>query len=255
MNAGRSSYRWLAACLLVSSLAAKDIEVLVVTDRIKEVAFEMPTADKPCYFVLLGGEQRALGQSTAGERMPVWSEVQSLLLRELAKQHFRLTEVGGPRPRLALLCTWGEANRVTDEFEETDPESGESSPIYVDYNRDELIRLAGAQSQRRHGLSMAAADHLNTILSEDRLYIMVAALDAEALQRREKRLVWRTWISVPQPRNSLPQAMEQMIVDAAPHFGVETEASIVINDRVRRAEVKIGDATPVEPAAEPAAKP
>lgn len=236
----------LGFALLTTHLFAVGLEVLVVTDVIQDGNFVPPSADHPCPFVFLGGKERSIGAPSANAPMPEWPELQALLIEELAKRHYVATAVGGPQPRLALVCTWGEARLDTDEYEEMNDESGEVETVEIQYNRTLLRRLAGAQDRRTRGQSLAAEDRMNNVLTEDRLYVMIGALDVEALVAGERKLVWRTWISVPDRRNALPEAMAQMIADAGPHFGVESAAPVFIDDKIRRSEVEIGDAIVIE---------
>jgi hypothetical protein len=98
------------------------------------------------------------------------------------------------------------------------------------------------------------ADRINDAAREDRLYIFVAALDVDALaKRKEKKLVWRTRISIESRRQSLPDALQVMLKTAAPFFGAATELPVFVDDADRRkTDVQIG--TPVVVPEPPAPK-
>lgn len=235
------------------TLTARGPEVVVVTDLVAGTDFVAPTAEAPCYYLFRGGIERTIGQSVAREPIPTWDEVRAALEPELARQHYRLTQVGGPVPRLVFFCSWGAANLVTDDFEETDDETGDATTVTVNSNERDLRRLAGAAKAERHALSLVEADRLQTVLNEDRLYVMIAAFDAAALARHEKRLVWRTNISIPSRHHALPRELAVMMKSAGPHFGRDTAVPVMVDDRVRNAEVQIGTATVMETDVQPSA--
>jgi hypothetical protein len=75
----------------------------------------------------------------------------------------------------------------------------------------------------------------------------VAALDATALRQREKKLVWRTRISIDARRTDLVKSMGVMIASAGPFFGRHEDRPVVVDDILRKnAQVEVGEATVVE---------
>ncbi len=219
-------------------------EVLVVTDVVAEAGeFLVPTEEHPGFYVFLGGKERTLGQPIAGERLPAWPHVRDELESVLAKQHYHRTDLGGPKPTLVLVCTWGSANLDLDTFEETDNATGETSINSVVFNAREFAQLTGLTKRSRQRLSRQDQDRLATVLREDRLYLLVAALDAESLALRQPKLVWRTWISIPSLRHSLPAELATMLRVAAPNFGRDTAQPFFWEETSRRAEVEIGETT------------
>ena len=77
-------------------------------------------------------------------------------------------------------------------------------------------------------------------------------MDLEAASRKQRRLLWRTRMSLDW-RDHGPESLAVMLASAAPFFGRATEQGVFIDDHLRRkAEVTIGDARVVD---EPAPKP
>lgn len=219
-------------------------DVLVVGDASEEMPEEFrPAPGRPVHYVILGAAERTLGASIAGEPQPDRAVLEKEVIRVLETQGFVRTQIGGPMPQLALVITWGSANLMIDDFEETDDE-GETITSSLVWNRREISSLVGAYKANQRLLSSSDAEAINDAARQDRLYLMIAALDAMALVNKEKKLLWRTRISIESLRNSLPESLSVMLASAAPYFGRDTELPVFVDDNVRRkAEVHIG--TPV----------
>lgn len=225
-----------------------DPEVLVVSDVLAEdKASVRPSPGKPIYYIVIGGQERDLGGSVAGDP-PV--ERKTLLLeiaRALASQGYLPTKIGGPIPSIALIYSWGTANAIVHEMQDTDPNTGETTTSNVFLNSREIAALVGAYKTQYKLISSSEADQINDAANNDRYYIFVAALDANALRKKQKVLLWRTRISIDSRRTSLPESMKAMLAKAAPYFGKETELPVFVPEEDRRkAEVKIGEAVVVD---------
>ncbi|HEY1110761.1 MAG TPA: hypothetical protein VGE76_19065, partial [Opitutaceae bacterium] len=92
------------------------------------------------------------------------------------------------------------------------------------------------------------ADAINDAARQDRLYVMVGALDAQALAKKQKKLVWRTRMSIESRRTSLPESLTVMLNSAAPYFGKSTDLPIFVDDNLRKkADVQVGIPVVVPP--------
>jgi len=220
-------------------------DVLVVSDVLATAPAALrPTPDQPIYYVLIGGMERTLGDSVAGEKMPKQEEVARELMTALASQGFRRTQVGGPIPSLAIVFTYGSANVSTMELFDTDPDSGETTSSTIAFNQREIAQLVGADKANRQTLMSSEAERINDAARDDRLYVFLAALDAVALAKKEKKLLWRTRISIESRRRTLPESLAVMLSSAAPHFGTQTDLPVFVEDGDRRrTDVQVG--TPV----------
>ena len=230
-------------------------EVLVVSDVLltpPEAA--RPSKENPIHYIILGGGERTLGDAYAGEKMPKRDDVARALVGVLEAQGFRLTKLGGPVPQLAIVFTYGSANLSTVDLNDTDPATGETTTSTIAFNHREIMALVGADKASRRLLMSSEADRINEAAREDRLYLFVAALDVDALaKRKEKKLVWRTRISIPSRGYWLPDTVGVMLKTAGPYFGVATEMPVFLDDADRRkTEVKVG--TPVVVPEQPAPK-
>mgnify|MGYP000225488099 CR=1 FL=1 len=224
-------------------------DVLVVGDAASGVAEDfVPTPDKPVHYLWLGSGEHTLGAAWAGERQPDRATLEKEVMRVLGTQNFQRTQIGGPMPQLAIVVSWGSANLMIDDIEETD-DAGETTTSSLVWNRREIAQLVGADKANQRMLSGSEAEAINDAARQDRLYLMVAAFDAMALVKKEKKLVWRTRISIESRRTSLPESLTVMLNSAAPYLGRSTELPVFIDDNLRRrAEVQIGAPVVVPPA-------
>ncbi len=86
----------------------------------------------------------------------------------------------------------------------------------------------------------------------DVYYVVASAYDYAALAKHERRLLWRTRMTVAAAGVSEEQTLPTLIATAAPFFGREmTEPSIFAKRAVRDGQVELGTPTVVEPAAPP----
>jgi hypothetical protein len=217
-------------------------EVIVVADVMPNPPAELvPAPGKPVHYVIVGMAERTLGAAIAGEPQPDKAMLQREVEKALASQGFVRTQLGGPIPTLALIVTWGSANLMMDDFTETDPATGAESTSTVVYNRREIAQLVGADKANRRMVSSSDADAINDAARQDRLYLFIGAFDALALAKKQKKLLWRTAMSIESRRTSLPESLPIMLASAAPWFGRDTELPVFVDDAVRRkAEVHIG---------------
>lgn len=241
---------------LRAAKAKEGPEVLVVSDVVDPKSPTLrPTKENPVYYIILGGAERTLGDPIGGEKMPSTETLKYEIARALHSQGFLLTKLGGPRPHIAILYSYGTANLSMMDLEDTNAETGETTTSTITFNRREIAALVGALKADRHMLMSSEADRINEAARDNRLYIFVAAFDVDALAKKEKKIVWRTRISIDSRRTSLPEAMRVMLASAAPYFATETDLPKFIEDADRRkAEVIIGtprvveDPKPAEPA-------
>lgn len=232
-------------------------DVLVVADRgpdVKDVP--TPTAAKPAYYFLLSGMERGLGDSIAGEPMPEKTKVEAAIRDALATRHYLPTQVGGPMPDYILVYSYGSANLSTMDFDETD-DDGNTSTSTVSFNSREMSQLVGLDKARNRApfLLSTEADEISDAYRSDRVYILIAALDAQSLRQKKKKLIWRTRMSIYSQDGDLPSQMKAMLASAAPYFGQDEDMPLTIDDATRRkTEVHIGEATVIPDDPHPRAK-
>ena len=129
----------LGSIAVAASKKPEGPEVLVVSDITAPAGQNLrPTKESPIYYIVLGGAERALGDSIAGEKMPDRAVLTHEIERVMNTQGFTLTRVGGPRPSIALLFTYGTANLSTADINDTDPTTGETTTSTISFNQREI---------------------------------------------------------------------------------------------------------------------
>ncbi|MBI5768273.1 MAG: hypothetical protein HZA93_10795 [Verrucomicrobia bacterium] len=236
------------AVALAASKLPEGPEVLVVADLYDQKSgLTRPTKQRPVHFFVFGGTELSLGDAIAGEPMPRKETVAAAIAAALVSQGFTATQVGGPVPDIAIVFSYGTANLATAEINDTDPSTGETTTSIIGFNSREIAQLVGADRASRRMLMSSEADRINEAARDNRVYIFVAALDVEALRKKQRKLIWRTRMSIDARRRTLPETMKVMLASAAPYFGTNTDLPQFIEDADRRkAEVIIGTPKVVE---------
>jgi hypothetical protein len=226
-------------------------DVLVVADAASTEAAEnlRPEPGRPIYYIILGGVAADLGSPWAGDHPPDPQLVRTEVIKTLATQGYIETKVGGPVPQIVLVLSWGQANLALDEFtsSEDDPTASADQPAVTDvtttvaYNAREMGNLIGLGKANRKQLSGSEVEQLNDAYRSDRYYIMVAALDAQALRKKVRKFVWRTRMSIDAHREDFTQNLQAMLSSAAPYFGRSEDRPIIVDEKVRNATVRMGE--------------
>ncbi|MEO5960860.1 MAG: hypothetical protein ABIZ49_01410 [Opitutaceae bacterium] len=259
--------RWSAFFVVVvgSSISyaaqkkAEGVEVLVSADAITTPEGLRPKPGQPVYYVF-NQIHKSLGDAVAGIKMPDPAFVERAVVAELAKQGFVRTQVGGPMPSLVILAMWGDSN-----FEIPPGDDLENYRAFVQTREGateeeilaEAARLRFMMSGRlgdkpaiesivgvRKPGATLSPDGVKVLsaANENRLYVTLSALDALLFAKKERRLLWRTSMSIDW-RNSLERALPAMLASGGPVFGIDLKEPAFLDERDRRnAEVKIGEA-------------
>jgi len=233
--------------------------VLVVSDVFTEVPDSLrPQPGKPVTYAIAGKYESNIGAPMAGEPRADAADVEAEVIKVLASQGFVKTEVGGPLPGIALLITWGSAvldmsemslaplpGRIgpvaTDPNDPTDPNRPADTQM-VAMNQRQISLLVGADKASASAMDPNALAQINEAAGSNRVYIFIVAYDMEAMaQRKEKKMLWRTRISIPSTRHSLPDSLGVMLTSAGPFLGREVAAPVIIGEADRRkTDVQVG---------------
>lgn len=245
----------ISLVLLAGASLAAGPDVLVVSEAAKsDPTARCPAPDQPVYYVLASLREHALGEPLAGERRVSPAAIEQEVVAMLAPEGYTKSAVGGPMPSLALFVVWGSASLVVDEIDEglsaaargralalgaDDLSKAIATRTYV-RNRDEIAWLVGAVPRNEPG-SLQGASELNADATETRLYLGIIALDAAALARKEKKLIWQIRTSVAARRAVLAESLHAMMTSAGPYVGRDLMNPVRVTDADRRkAEVHVG---------------
>lgn len=266
----------------------KGLEVLVGADAIASSEGFRPKPGKPIHYILTQ-TRLSMGEAVAGVKLPDPAVVEHAVVAELAKQGFIRTEVGGPVPELFIMAIVGDSNFAEPPLDDLDfylPQVNQrkvamannldpSNPLDQERLREAIEREAmrirylasrrfadkakieafvGAEKVKKAvenlAMTRSAAERVAWAAYEDRLYVSLNAFDAAKWAAKEKVLLWRTNISIDW-RNNLAASLPKMLADAGPLFGTDVAVPTFIDEKDRKAEVEIGEATVVPDAAKP----
>jgi hypothetical protein len=119
----------------------------------------------------------------------------------------------------------------------------ETETISFAFNQREMMMLTGADKANQGILTPSDAAELNAALKERRSYVFVGALDAAELAKKKFKLLWRTRMSIPSLRHTLPDSLGAMLASGGPLFGQNLDRPVFVREKDRNAEVQMG--TPV----------
>lgn len=206
-------------------------DVLVIADAkaTPGLEFSPPTADRPVYYYLVGQKEHTVGHVYAGEEFPKPEVIETEIVQALARRGYVRTQVGGPMPSLFIMVAWGTSNAA---IEQVPGEDGFS----VLTNEREMDQMTGAnKADQKQEVDSRENEKIAQRLQEYRVYLMIGAFDAAALAKHEKKLVWRTTMSIDTLRLSFPASLATMLESGAPYFGRNTDRAVDVNDAARRA--------------------
>ncbi len=235
--------RPLALSLLVASLAlfspvahaASKLDVLISSTVEPDYEGQpVPTAEQPVYYIPISSGYTQRGQPIAGEdEVPtkrVWPQIKKVLAEQgylVANRELK------PMPKLILVFQWGTLNPLLEDNMIEDP-TGENATLEFSQvsNLNEMLYVTGGFK----ALKQNVIDQEDALAraTENRYYVIVSAYDlAISMQpkvngKRQKKLVWRTCISVPSRRTDIFETLTPMIAQGSRYFGRTTDAPIEV---------------------------
>lgn len=233
----------------------RDIEVITITDMSPEGRLHRrPTPENPVYYVAVSVGFRDLGGIVGGEKQPPNEEVVRTLTKVLAKQGYLPASDTSPQASLVLMLAWGTLN--ADLEYGMDPDAPPRQR-----NRQQIIKFLGGYKMgfsardfdpltpSLGGLNFLDFDSraLYDISSEDFYVAVIAAYDAAAMMKKQKKLLWTTRVSCPSRGFWLPDVLPTMMAISGPNIGREMNRPTWINASEKyKPDVQIGDPVLVE---------
>ncbi len=208
-----------------------------------------PAADHPIYYRLHLTPMQQRGALYAGLRAPPRERLTAVLEHSLRERGFLPADEHHP-PSLALIVHWG-AHSVMDL------EMRGLFPQQASKHRSERLLLVGGHRyqdfvRRRHGSSENPFGHphkyrwLLEQAMQDLYFVIISAYDHDALARNERRLAWRTHLTVDALGVPMTETLPALIVSGAPFLGREMTEPATIFRRLRRGVVEFGEARVLE---------
>jgi len=236
--------------LLDVLLPKPELEVIIVTDVPADgAAAQLPTSDRPVYYLAVCAGYRDFAASIAGDKLPAQEDMIGVLSKVLAKQGF-LPADQRHSPTQLIVYAWGTMYPV----QITLPFGNQMMPVQLNRNQ-QLAFLGGAKLGlvSQHGGSLLpeieglsirrpGADAIIETASDDLYVAKIAGYDYQAAMRGKAKLLWSTRISCPARRLVLRDTLPVMVIIAGPNIGRETPRPVWVrvSDRFKP-EVKLGE--------------
>jgi hypothetical protein len=220
-----------------------DLEMTVNT-QVTPYGKGLPEAspEHPVYYIGHDSGYQQRGE-TIGEHPPPPSELQRHLIIALKNRGYLAADAAHP-PSLVLFFYWGSHNTMDRETAGMFPEQ---------QARQELERamLVGGAAYRqkeadRMTLGPGPADHLGKEeyltyqTQHDLYYALVSAYDFAALLKKERKLAWRTSMTVNASGVSMTETLPVLMASSAFYFGRETTEPIAVMRDLHRGTVRLG---------------
>jgi hypothetical protein len=277
---------WVFSILPKSFQKNPNIDLTVITEMTPEGKKLPPvTPAHPAFYRLQSAGRHQVGEKIhLGTPMPE-SEVERLLVTALAANGYRRAEEGGEPPTLGIFYVWGmhslpretdpdnpvlTANQITanllDRARIVGGEKFAHNMLQLFHDADDQYVAAGLASNTaaaapvgRQGMFLnpvqmfARRSDKNEFLveqsSDDIYYIVASAYDYRELTLKQRKLLWRTSMTVGADGVSEEQTLPTLAATAAPFFGKEMpEAATFTKRSVPEGQVEIGTPTVVAPA-------
>jgi hypothetical protein len=214
-----------------------------VTDSGRLMRTVSPSA--PAYYLAQSAGFKSLGSPIAGEKSPPEAELARALLKSLALNGYLPATKSGPQPSLVVIYYWGSHNKL-------DREDAENFPDLANKYKLERAALIGgkkyvADLSRTMTWGESLTDHtdlkeyLKYQANEDLYFVVASAYDHAALVHGQRKLIWRTTMTVNSTGVNMMESLVPVIATAAPFFGRETlEPEIAARRIFRDGHVEIG---------------
>lgn len=205
-----------------------------------------PTPEKPVYYVTHPGGYQQLGWSVANEHPSEQAVMERVMTKALATNGF-LPESRPDHPAtLAVIYSWGSHNNPDPETIKRFPEVA----MKIILERSTLV--GGKKFTERLGAAMETgagpgefgeqAEFLLYQVHEELYYVVASAYDYAALARGQRRLVWRTTMTVNSLGVAMKESLPTLIANSAPFFGRETAQPKIGTQQIsREGRVDIGE--------------
>lgn len=288
--------QWVFSLLPKSLQKNPHLELTVITEM-TELGKKLPPVSpaNPAYFEIFSPGPQHRGHAEGAGKTVAQEEIERLLTRALATNGYLPAKRPAHPPSLLVIYTWGAHSLLTEGDAENPALSGEqvarnlldrAALVGGDKFARELLDLF----QQADAMSVAANapvppggeavftpemmafanpvamfkrrspknEFLVDQVASDVYYVTASAYDYRAIAENQKKLYWRTRMTVAAGGVSQQQSLPALVLSAAPFFGKEmAEPETLTRRALREGTVEVGTPTVVDdkpPAAPPAKK-
>jgi hypothetical protein len=235
--------------LLPKAFASKPAIDMTVYGERTEYGRTLPDVapDRPAYYVAQSLGFQPMGSSPNAGTPPSAEQIEVLLREVLEKRGYRFASELAHPPSLALTYYWG-AHGTVDLRDVLD-----NPDLWPRRARDvhQRARLVGgkafADKMEREmnygyfpGQFTGRDEYLRFQVQNDLYYVVVSAYDFNLLAKGERRLVWRTTLTVNDQGVSMRETLPPLIASAVDYFGRDTGEAVALQRRISRGSVTLG---------------
>ncbi len=236
------------------------IEMTVYGER-TEYGRTLPdvSVEEPVYYVAQSKGYQPMGSNPIVEHPPAQEKIDKLLQRVLELRGFLPARERTHPPTLAILYYWGSHSGLTVSDLVEHPEMRYLRDRDI-LQRTQLVGGRAAVEKRAWqmgygvlpGVYMAKEAHLLNQAEENLYYVVVSAYDFNTLALGERRLVWRTTMTVNDVGVSMKETLPPLIVSALAYLGRDTGEPVALERRIQRGSVTLGPLMIIGEASPPA---
>ncbi len=284
--AKKESSDWVFSLLPKSFQKNPHLDLTVVTELTAEGKTRPEvSAANPVYFELFSAGFRQQGHPPGNEKTLAREDIERLLTRALATNGYLPAAPPEHPPSLVVLYSWGSHNLLSEGDDENSTLSSEQvARNLLDraalVGGDKFARQMLALFEEADSFYLAArvpiADGGNAVITPELLdftnpvnmfkrrspknealvaqsahdvyFVVASAYDYAAMAKNERRLLWRTRMTVAANGVSQQQTLPTLVLTAAPYFGKDMpEPEVLTRRSMRTGTVEIGTPTIVEP--------
>jgi hypothetical protein len=265
---GKSAASHFSFSLLPKSLQKNpELELTVVTEMTEEGKKLPPVSpQQPAYYILHASGFHEYGDTTDPARPMTGAELQGVLQGSLAANGYLPVPSGPVRPTLLIIYTWGAYNGGTSEPVFGDRRAFMDRAVLVGgqkfahqmadvFNQVDNLKAAAIPTwvflfvNEFHQYTLTDPKHAFLVdqSSLELYYVVASAYDYAAATANQRRLLWRTRMTVGSAGLSLTQSLPPLITSAAPFFGKDMSEPAILVRRVREGKVEVGSPAVVTP--------
>jgi hypothetical protein len=267
-----ASSQWVFSLLPKSMQKNPNLDLTVITE-VTEEGKKLPPAspDHPAYYVAQTAGLVQVGDTFGNETTVRPDEVERLLKKALATNGYLPATPPAQPPSLIVIYFWGSHNLFDDS-------AGSMSANQIAGNILDRAALVGGKKFARElntlfqqASDMASASSIlppevvawaspvnlfklrsskNEFLvdqaADDCYYVVASAYDYAATTRGQRKLLWRTNMTVNSRGVSQVQSLPTLITSAAPYFGRDMAEPEILIRRANEEKIIIGTPTVVE---------